>query len=281
MTKEQLSELFNKYLLRDFREPEWNFHGKKDYKAFEKELLNCDEYKSIDRFREVSSEVKLKIAVASNKNFKDKSLPIVLPSLLEAGIDRDSIHVFIGGYNEYKYEIHKEIHFYELDHNSYEYSPLIEICEKEMQSDYWFLIHDTCKVGPEFKKKLFNIPKDLPDKIAMKKHPCMSIGLYKYSYLLSVRDKLLKIKNKDYSDASMNKWKDWGVWNEDYILFKTEPAPLIYPSKVPIEKKGVNNWYNTGTTRIVEYYPGLDVYKNKANWGQTNGRGGAGMVRKL
>ena len=83
------------------------------------------------------------------------------------------------------------------------------------------------------------------------------------------------------SDASMCKWKDWGVWNEDYVLYRTDPPPLVYPSKVPMEKKGINNWYNTNTTRVVEYYPGLDVYKNKANWGQTNGREGKGMVRSL
>lgn len=281
MTKGELSGLFKKYLLRDFTEIEWGVHGKKDYKSFEKELLNCKEYKSINFFKEKAENVKIKIAVASNKNFQDKSLPIILPSLLEAGIERDSIHVFVGGFNEYKYEIHKEVHFHYLDHNSYEYSPLIEICEREIQSDYWFLIHDTCKVGITFKEKLFNVPVTLPEKIAMGGKPCMSIGLYKYSYLLSVKQKLSAIKNKDYSDASMNKWKDWGVWNEDYILFLTDPQPLIYPSKAPMEKKGVNNWYNTGTKRIVEYYPGLDVYKNKANWGQTNGRGGAGMIRKL
>lgn len=281
MTREQLSELFKKYLLRDFREPEWDFHGKKDYKAFEQELLNCDEFKSIDKFKEIAEKITIKIAVASNKNFKEKSLPVILPSLLEAGIEKDSIHVFVGGYSEYKYETHHGVHFYELDHNSYEYSPLIEICDKNLESEYWFLIHDTCKVGPEFKKKLFNIPKSLPDKIAMKPQPCMSIGLYKYQYLVSVKDKLMSIKNKDYSEASMSKWKDWGVWNEDYILFNTAPAPLIYPTNVSVESKGLNNWYNTGTTRVVEYYPGLDVYKNKANWGQTNGRGGKNMVRSL
>ena len=85
----------------------------------------------------------IKIAVASNKNFKNRSLPIVLPSLLRAGIERDLIHVFIGGYSEYKYEKNHDVHFHYLNHNSYEYSPLIEICEKQLQSDYWFLIHDT------------------------------------------------------------------------------------------------------------------------------------------
>ena len=28
------------------------------------------------------------------------------------------------------------------------------------------------------------------------------------------------------------------------------------------------DYYNTGTMRIVEYYPNLDLYKIKANWGQ-------------
>ncbi len=100
MTKEQLSELFNKYLLRDFNGVEWNVHGRKNYKAFEEELLNCNEYKSINWFKEKAQDVKVKIAVASNKNFKDKSLPVLMPTLLEAGIEKDNIHVFVGGYEE-------------------------------------------------------------------------------------------------------------------------------------------------------------------------------------
>ncbi len=53
---------------------------------------------------------------------------------------------------------------------------------------------------------------------------------------------------------------------------------MIYPSNSYIEDKGLNNWYNTQTVRKVEYYPSLDVYKNKANWGQTNNKN---MVRVL
>lgn len=98
----------------------------------------------------------------------------------------------------------------------------------------------------------------------------MSIGLYKYDYLLKVKPKLMAIKNRDYSEKAMSYWKDWGVWNEDYILFQTQPHPLIYPAEKYIEDKGINNWYNTNTIRKVEYYPSLDIYKNKANWGQTN-----------
>ena len=58
----------------------------------------------------------IKIAVASNKDFKNKSLPILLPSLLRAGIERDAIHVFIGGYSEYSYEKNYDVHFHYLNH---------------------------------------------------------------------------------------------------------------------------------------------------------------------
>lgn len=224
--------------------------------------------------------MKIKIAVASNKNFKDKTLPILIPSLLQAGIDRDNIHVFIGGYNEYKYENHCDVHFHFLNHNSYEYTPLIEIVDKKISSDYWFLIHDTCRVGRSFKQKLYNIPKSLPDKIALRPPPSMSIGTYKYSYLLSIKEELLKIKNTDYSEASMTKWKDWGVWNEDYVLFKNSTCNCVY-SLIALKRKGLNNWYGHKTPRIEEYYPGLDLYKNKANWGQSNGNNGVKMVKEL
>ena len=30
---------------------------------------------------------------------------------------------------------------------------------------------------------------------------------------------------------------------------------------------GPTDYYGTGTMRIVEYYPNLDIYKIKANWG--------------
>jgi hypothetical protein len=277
MTREELSELFNKYLDREYNEAEWGVHGHKQYFEFETELKNCEEFRK-KCFDKTIKNTKIKIAISSNKNFCNTSLPILIPTLEEAGIKKSTVHVFIGGYEEYKCTENYGYTTHYLDHNSYEYAPLIEICDKNLEAEYWFLLHDTCKVGPNFKKLLYSIPATKPDKIAMKPRPCMSMGLYKYSYLLSVKDKLMAIKNKDYSDKAMNYWKDWGVWNEDYILFNTKPDPMIYPSNSYIEDKGLNNWYNTQTVRKVEYYPSLDVYKNKANWGQTNNKN---MVRVL
>lgn len=219
----------------------------------------------------------IKIAIATNKNFYETTLPIIIPSLISRGIDPNDIHIFNAGFDEYKYEFKHGLHYHFLDHNSYEYSGLIEIAERQIESEYWFLIHDTCKVGPRFKKLLYNIPHNRPEKIALKSKPAMSMGTYRYDYLLSVKDKLSSIKNKDYSHESMMKWKIWGVPNEDFILWMTEPRPPIYNNNDKWVVAKYENWYGTGTIRRTEYYPSLDLYKNKSNWGQT----GNNMVIKV
>lgn len=213
---------------------------------------------------------KVKIAVATNINFYKLSLNVVLKSLVDAGIDPKDIHVFNAGFDESSYFVTEEgMTLYKLNHNSYEYSPLIEIVEKEIESEYWFLIHDTCQVGPKFKELLYNIPENKPEKVALRQHPAMSIGVYRYDYLLSVKDKLLSIKNSNYSEESLAYWKYWGVSNEDFILWKTHPAPPVYNNIHNWQVINYDNWYGTGTIRRTEYYPALDLYKNKSNWGQS------------
>jgi len=213
--------------------------------------------------------MEIKIAIATNINFYKHSLPIVLESLLNCGIEKTQIFVFNTGFSEEKTEKIDDITYYYLTHNSYEYSPLIEIVEKELVSDYWFLIHDTCKVGPSFKDLLYKIPENKPVKLSLKNSPAMSIGSYNYNYLISIKQKLLSIKNNDYSNESLIKWKKWGVPNEDFILWKTYPDPIIYNNNKNWSILSYENWYGTNTVRRTEYYPSLDIYKNKSNWGQS------------
>jgi hypothetical protein len=49
----------------------------------------------------------------------------------------------------------------------------------------------------------------------------------------------------------------------------TEPAPHVYGDGSQCTVVGDINWYGTNTTRRTEYFPTLDLYKNKSNWGQT------------
>jgi hypothetical protein len=209
----------------------------------------------------------IKIAVASNSNFYHKTIPIIIPSLLECGIDKNDIHVFVAGYHRYKYQLQDGIHFHFLNHNSFEYSPLIEIVEKKITSTYWFLVHDTCKFGPKFKELLYNIPPNAV-KLALKSKPAMSIGTYRYDYLMHHRKTLLSIKNTDYSEKSLSYWKSWGVPNEDWIMWMHSPTPLIYNNIDDWSVVDNDNWFGTDTIRRTEYYPSLDLYKNKSNWGE-------------
>lgn len=211
----------------------------------------------------------IKIAVATNKKFYKHTIPVVTNSLISSGILPRDIHVFNAGYLEYAKEGQGGFTMHYLAHNSYEYSPLIEIVDKEIKSTYWFLIHDTCAVGPNFKQLLYNIPNHLPEKIALTTKPSMTIGTYRYDYLLSVKDRLMSIRNTDYSQEAMMNWKRWGVPNEDYILWMTEPSPALYGDGSQSTVVDTGNWYGTDTIRRTEYFPTLDLYKNKSNWGQT------------
>lgn len=213
----------------------------------------------------------IKIAIASHKNFYKVSTPILIESLLESGIEKKQIYVFISGFEKREEFVNEDIKHFELDHNSFEISPLIEIVEQEISSEYWFLIHDTCKVGNRFKELLYNIPESDIQKLSLKSKPSMSIGTYKYEYLLSNKEKILSLKNKDYSTDSLKNLKNWHINNEDIILWMTPPEPIIYNNNNNWRVVAEENWYNTGTSRRTEYYESLDLYKNKSNWGPTSG----------
>lgn len=213
--------------------------------------------------------MKIKICVNSTKNFSGKTLPIIIPSLIESGIDPEDIFVFEGGHDE-RFVIKKDTYtLIQTDNNTIDFTALVDIVEYKVESDYWFYIHDTCKVGPQFKELLYNIPESLPDKIALRPINSMNIGLYKYQYLMKHRDRLLKIKNRDYSREGIQKSKMWGVHYEDYILHRLRDSTThIYNpdiSHTPVILN-VRNWYNTDVKRRTVYHANLDLYKSKSNF---------------
>jgi hypothetical protein len=214
--------------------------------------------------------LKINVCVNTTKSFSEKTIPIIVDSLLDSGIDSKNIFVIEGGYETREVNQRDSHTHIFTNHNSLEYTGLIDIVEYEMESDYWFNIHDTCKVGKNFKKLLYNIPEELPDKIALRSHPSMSIGSYKYSYLLKHKSRLLDIKNTDYSRESLQEWKQRGIGMEDYMLYKLEDSPT-YGYNPEISDSGWNiieneDWYKTNIKRRIEYHPTLDLYKSKSNW---------------
>ena len=206
---------------------------------------------------------KIKIGISSNKKYEEKTLPVILLSLIENNISRSDIVIFIGGYDKCYQKIVDDVEYRYLDYNSFDLTSAIDIVENSLISDYWFLLHDTCKVGPRFKDSIYNFPNCKFEKIALKQKPSMNIGLYSYEYLMSMKDKIIPLKNKDYSEDGIDKCKTWHVNNEDYLLWLNGNVPLVYGNENPVMTIENINWYNTNTARITEYYKSIDLYKSK------------------
>ena len=214
--------------------------------------------------------MEIKIAIASNINFADKTLPIIINSLKESGVSNHRIYAFITGHMIESVEVIDDIHYVYVNHNSYECSALISIVENKFTSDYWFLIHDTCKVGKNFNNLLSsNLNGEFYEKVALTVRPSMCIGLYKYDYLITIKDSILNLKNQDYSEETLIKLKTWFIDNEDLIMWRTEPLPKL-PANHIMQVIGYENWFGTETRRKTEYFPSFDIYKNKSNWGQSH-----------
>lgn len=193
-----------------------------------------------------------------------------MPSLTASGVAASDIFFIEGGHTTRTVDTHNEVNYIKTDHNSIEYTSLIDIVEYSIEADYWIMLHDTCRVGKDFASLIKNIPSGC-EKVALKHWPSMSIGAYKYTYLKKHYDRLMQIKNTDYSRERVQYWKQWGIHNEDYMLWREDSTECaLYNTHLePKEKFIIVNespWYDSTVPRRVEYYPQLDLYKNKANW---------------
>jgi len=216
-------------------------------------------------------EGSIRFCISTCKKFAPHTIPVIIPSLLAAGIKQEEILIVNGGQTVRANTSYKGVPMLLTRQNSFEYTPLIEIVEHSMESQYWFLLHDTCIAGPLFKALAYEPPVEAPEKVAMKQTPSMSIGLYRYDYLMAHKERLMAIKNLDSSPEALQQWKQWGVPNEDYMLWKPQDVPchIYHP-----DKHGPDEWnyqghadpYGTGMQRRIEYFPQLDLIKAKSNW---------------
>ena len=213
----------------------------------------------------------VRFCISTCKKFAPHTIPVIIPSLLAAGIAEEEILIVNGGQTVRTSTNYKGVPMLLTQQNSFEYTPLIEIVEHSMASEYWFLLHDTCIAGPLFKQLAYEPPVERPEKVAMKQTPSMSIGLYRHDYLMAHKDRLMAIKNMDSSPEALQQWKQWGVPNEDYMLWKLQDVPchVYHPSL-----HGPDEWnyqghadpYGTGMQRRIEYFPQLHLAKAKSNW---------------
>lgn len=217
---------------------------------------------------------KIKIAISSYKLYANKAVPVLLKSLVDSGVSLNDVLVVEGGYttnerSNYLYSNNILCDRFCVNHNSFDYTALIAICEYNIESDYWLLLHDTCRVGLNFKHKLESIDLNY-SKIALLDHPSMSIGLYKYDYLLKHKDIILDKKNSNLTESGVREGKYKALYGEDALLWKLHDEPCGKFGSERHSQPVDDFWYPTATNRIQEYFPQLDLYKLKANWGSPN-----------
>ena len=181
-----------------------------------------------------------------------------------------TIFVCIGGfYDILGYELKQEgnIVYIYCHHNSIDFTGLITLSElfsNDIDEHYMYM-HDTCRVGEQFFKKLKSIDLTNVSSIMMTRPYSMNIGIYSQKIINEFKDFLQAQKNTD--EANCMRFKMYH--NEDHI-FNTDPNSYVLDDQYTKEKDitGPTDYYNTGTMRVVEYYQNFDLYKIKANWGQ-------------
>ena len=209
----------------------------------------------------------MKIVINSHTK-SNIALQHLLDSLKDNEINYCDIIVVIGGhYNLNNYEIIKDenITYIHANHNSIDFTGLITLLELyNNTNEYYVYLHDTCKIGKNFYNKIKSIDLSNVSSIKINKSFSMNIGIYSQRIINEFKDFLLSKKNTKENECM--KYKSIN-YNEDYI-FNNDQNNKILDNYDGWNYTGPSDYYNTGTMRIVEYYPNFDLYKIKANWGQ-------------
>lgn len=209
--------------------------------------------------------MKVKFAISSHKNFYETTYPIIVNSLINSGVPKEDIYFFIGGFSSYDQQPNnEEINIYTTDHNSIDFTGLISVVDLNLKADYWFLLHDTCYVGDRFYNIVSNYNYENVDAVKMCNDVSMNMGSYKQSYLDDIKEELLKYKNTNYSQESLQHYKSLLVQKEDLFFHKTKNKKE-YNSTLRLTE-GPLDFYKNGIPRIIEYFEQMDLYKVKANW---------------
>ena len=186
--------------------------------------------------------------VSSHVSFEKICLPRLLDSLKD-----QKVIVTVGGSDQTKIIKNGKNEFHYVEHNSFDYSSLINLVENDITTaDYVFLLHDTMECGPNFRKLSMRYKKSnicLCNKIGI-----CNLGTYKTSYLRSIKNEIIALKNCSKLLAIQKEGK---LGNFD----------LYDNSEITVLNK--NDFYQTGTQRTKVYFKAVDLWKYGANNGET------------
>lgn len=206
----------------------------------------------------------LSICISTNKNNWKKSSPALIRSLKIANVPLQKIFVFEGGHNTNEKIENLDYNHYRVNHNSFDLTALISVLELNLNSPYWFLLHDTIEILPNFINQILSTHYKKFDTVQIKDYPSMNIGLYKHDFLGEKCHVILEEKNLNYSEEGLQLAKSRAVKLEDK-LFKLSTKSHVY-SRTNISTQVKRNINYHGQKRIREIYLNSGIIKYKANY---------------
>lgn len=148
-----------------------------------------------------------------------------------------------------------------VTHNSFEYTPLIELVDQiPALPDHLLCLQDTMEVGPNTIERAKQVNPDVWATAAFGGQ--CNLVTYRYDYLLA--------RHGDIK-AMQNITKHQSVEYEG-LLWRAAEKRDHYENALCVEDWHNYYPYSTGTPRMKEYYTALDVIKWKANHARSMGR---------
>jgi len=213
----------------------------------------------------------LKICISSCKEYGHFTVPNLLRSISNSGFDLKDV-VVVEGNNEHESIENQQATLIKVKHNSFDLTALLAIGELQLQAEGWLLLHDTCVVGNNFAQLLFQqweLNKD-KDRTALISFPSMSIGIYKHEFLQNNFLSILPYKSYTKTKDDVIAAKTKAFSSEDVLLWRLNEGTIgCMGNTRVVQTVNKSLWnFNFNEGRMQEYFPQLDLYKLKANYGQ-------------
>ncbi len=187
-----------------------------------------------------------KFIISSHVSSKDTALPKLIKSFENNGICKENIISVIGGYRE-DYSTGNN---YFVTHNSYDHTAIISIIENKLESKFWFVLHDTCELGPNFYNLLSKFKIKHPY-TSITEMAWMNMGLFTKDFIEENKHYILSLKNCSKERAILSERVYSRLGDYGWFGYQKDQQRI----------RNCKNVYNDDKKRDVLYFPFLDLYK--------------------
>jgi len=205
------------------------------------------------------TELRVRFCVPSHADTLDVSGARIVRRMVKRGLEPSDIVLVVNGAEKDGLETRDDgVCVSMVTHASWEFAGLIDVVESGHDADLWFLLHDTCDIGPDFTRLLGSLDYGLNfDVVFVDGAGAFNVGLYRAAFLKAQQPYLASLKN-----LSMRKRENVTGYGgrglaSRAVLTAVCNGSLNHGSQVT-SKRDV---FASGVKRLVNYMPDLDLYK--------------------